>query len=75
MELLKFQKIGHTLEHKWDTFKSMMQSIESCNSDNHNLLKQQYIIYNELVDQHLTQVPFPESVFKVLSAHCIPNGT
>ena len=41
-----FQKIGYTLEHKWDTLKSMMQSTEPCNSDNHNLLKQQFIIYS-----------------------------
>ena len=42
-----FQKIGYTLEHKWDTLKSMMQSTESCNSDNHSLLKQQFLIYSE----------------------------
>ena len=42
-----FQKIGYTLEHKWDTLKSMMQSTESCNSDNHNLLKQQFLIYSD----------------------------
>ena len=41
-----FQKMEYTLEYKWDTLKSMMQSTESCNSDNHNLLKQQFIIYN-----------------------------
>ena len=44
MASLMFQKIGYTLEHK---LKSMMQSTESCNSDNHNLLKQQFIIYSE----------------------------
>ena len=29
--------------------KSMMQNTESCTSDNHNLLKQQFIIYSAAI--------------------------
>ena len=43
-----FQKIGYTLEHKWDTLNSMMQSTELCNSETITCLKQSV---NQMVNE------------------------